>query len=604
MIKRLAYGLMILSGIGLLTACASGKKSLGQALQTSDVVFEGTAEPVPSKINVYTTMARSAKYNSDAASRNMLKKIYDTENPKEIVLGILNSGSNNKLLNAARALDFADIYAMSILTDNQKFIENTLYAKSAQNLSVEAIKLHRQEIFAEKKIKEIDRLLAPQEKILNKLIAKNDSGEGLTEPEINYRKRLEVALNRLEEMKNQLLMVRSEYAHLINTENKDLTLEGKRFYELDDFDKKYTIDIFQDSAVVNRREFSLAKEQMGSFNAAKARRQAYVDYPPVARLDINGLEVEDSRYENELFNKAKRAALNLIDAVEAYQAKSSSKIMQQEAFDELAAVVMTQVELMYRLVQKSTFEYDANSYKILETKDYIKILEKKKNLSDYEKTDLLNLKTNLIAEEKFESDVLAERAASLRNLYYLAGLSPFEKNVLKKKISDIEVVLKHAFNRDLIDMLSAVKDSPRWDDGGNAWAHKDNWLEELVEDPQKAKKESKAAVKKEVESIASEDIEERKVSNVKTAKRETYFSGSGNNYTVMQLGAYQDMQNALDDLNEIKENVQALKGYDIFVEDGEVNGILYHRLLVKPEPEKLSDLCQKVIDGGFDCMLK
>ena len=404
MIKHLMYGLIVMCGISLLTACAGDKKSLGQALQTNDVVFDGAVEPVPSNINVYNAMARAAKYNSDAAARNMLKKIYDAENPKEIVLGILDAGSNDKLLNAARALDFADIYAMSVLTDNQKFIENTLYAKSAQNLSVEAIKLHRLEIFAEKKIKEIDRLSAPQEKILNKLIAKDNSGEGLTEPEINYRKRLEVALNRLAEMKNQLLLVRGEYAHLIKAENKDLKLEGKRFYELDDFDKNYNVDIFQDSAVLNRREFSLAKEQMGSFNAAKARRQAYVDYPPVARLDINGLEVEDSRYENELFNKAKRAALNLVDATEAYRVKSNDKGLQQKAFDELAAVVMTQVELMYRMVEKATYDHDANLYKMLETKDHIKVLEKKKSLSDYEKTELLNLKINLIAEEQFESE--------------------------------------------------------------------------------------------------------------------------------------------------------------------------------------------------------
>ena len=212
----------------------------------------------------------------------------------------------------------------------------------------------------------------------------------LTEKEINYRKNLEVALNNLDEIKKQLVFVRSEYMQLINTKDKTLKLEGKRFYELDDFDKRYSPDIFQDVAVSNRKEFALAKEKMGSYNAAKARRQAFVDYPPVARLDINGLEIEDSRYETELFNKAKLVTKNLLIAVEEYGSSPTKEKLKQKAFDELAALVMTQVELAYRLVEKSSFDYESNRYKISESKDFIRNLQKKGNLPEYEKIDLYN----------------------------------------------------------------------------------------------------------------------------------------------------------------------------------------------------------------------
>ena len=171
-------------------------------------------------------------------------------------------------------------------------------------------------------------------------------------------------------------------------------------------------------------------------------------------------------------------------------------------------------------------------------------------------------------------------------MYYLAGLSPFEKNMLKQKTGEIENILRHAFNKDLIDMLSAVKESPRWDDGGNAWAHKDNWLEELVEDPQKT-------APKKIEKKA--EVSEQKISPKSVSER---------GYTILQLGAYRDMQNAMDDLKAVRSEVEALKGYDIFIEDAEVNGVLYHRLLVKPEAEKLADLCRMVTDAGFDCLLK
>ena len=42
MMKRFALSLAVISGISLLSACASDKKSLGEALNTNDLVFEDT----------------------------------------------------------------------------------------------------------------------------------------------------------------------------------------------------------------------------------------------------------------------------------------------------------------------------------------------------------------------------------------------------------------------------------------------------------------------------------------------------------------------------------------------------------------------------------
>ena len=586
MMKRLAYVLMISAGIALLTACTTEKKSLGIALQTNDLVFSGNPEAISDKVNVYTAMARAAKYNADTSAQNMFKKIYadNSETPQKVVEGILSAGQpQDKLYNAAKAMDFADIYAMSVLTDNLKYIENTMYAKSAQNLSVAAIKLHREEIFALKQIKQIDRLMNQQGKILKKLNERNERDD-LTLPELNYRKNLEVALNNLGEIKKQLELVNLEYAQLIKTSDKDLKLEGKRFYELDDFDKDYTPDIFQDSAVGNRREFALAKEKLGGFNAAKARRQAYVDYPPVARLDINGLEIEDTRYEAELFNKAKVVTFNLLEAIEKYQKDPADERLKQKAFDELAALVMTQVELAYRLVEKSSFDFEANRFEIVETKNAIKQLNKKNNLPDYEKIDLLNKEIEQIALEQKEAQILAERAAALRNLYFLAGLSPFDKNMLKGRIKDIEATLRQAFNQDMVTMLSAVKGQERWDDGGNAWAHKDNWLEELIDGGKQPYKKS--------------------APKSKPVKKKQAVSSEAKGKTMMQLGAYTEMDNAIADQKRIRDGVDALREYDMFIEDAVVNGVVYHRLMVKPERENLIGLCNQVVEAGFDCILK
>ena len=73
--------------------------------------------------------------------------------------------------------------------------------------------------------------------------------------------------------------------------------------------------------------------------------------------------------------------------------------------------------------------------------DVIPLLEHYIHL-DHKKIDLLNKEIELIALELEETKLLAERGAYLRNLYYMAGLTPFDKNVLKGKISDIENIIR------------------------------------------------------------------------------------------------------------------------------------------------------------------
>ena len=184
--------------------------------------------------------------------------------------------------------------------------------------------------------------------------------------------------------------------------------------------------------------------------------------------------------------------------------------------------------------------------------------------------------------EQNEAKLLAQRAAHLRNLYFMAGLTPFDKNLLRGKIRDIEITLKQAFNHDLVAMLSAVKESPKWDDGGNAWAHKDNWLEELLDNEKKAKKNTKktpkASVKKTVEKAS--------------------------HHTLLQFGAFADVDNATAEQMLIKKSVPSLSGYDMYIEEANVNGKLYHRLMMKADPDKLQKICNDVINAGFDCILR
>ena len=83
---------------------------------------------------------------------------------------------------------------------------------------------------------------------------------------------------------------------------------------------------------------------------------------------------------------------------------------------------MTQVELAYRLVEKSSFDFEANRFEIVETKNAIKQLNKKNNLPDFEKIDLLNKEIEQIALEQKEAQIHRADQTVNPKLYGVQGL--------------------------------------------------------------------------------------------------------------------------------------------------------------------------------------
>lgn len=120
---------------------------------------------------------------------------------------------------------------------------------------------------------------------------------------------------KLSEIQKNLAYRVVEYGQLVRVDPKDVELEGRRFYELEDFDKKYSLEIFQEAAVRNRSEFALAKELVQSYNFKDVRAYAIREYPDVARLDINGVDLNTELYNKELTDKALLIANNLVDQV-------------------------------------------------------------------------------------------------------------------------------------------------------------------------------------------------------------------------------------------------------------------------------------------------
>ena len=568
-------------------ACSSGTVKNGAKIEADELVFAFDPEPVKGKLDVYDSMARGAKYNVDVASRNLGKKIDEQSAaaaPQKIMDGIsaLDDNGANRLYKASQVLEFAVIYGVSSLSGSRVFIENNFYEKSSQHLALAAIRAHQNAWFAERKLKELDRLMRQERKNAAALSSRLEKNGSLNAEELEYKKQLDVALLKMEELHNALVFSREEYARLVKTTPDKMNLEGRRFYELEDFDKGYSIDIFQEAAVRNRKEFALAKEQVKSYAAAAdLRRDISRRYPLVKRLDINGLDIEDKVYEQELYDKAMRVAYNLLEAIQKYRgAKEGSdekNALRRKAFDELGAAVLTQAEVGYRLVELADADYQATENAIKETKDEIKILEKKHGLTRNEQIELLNRKIILLNQERLAAQISAERAVALRNLYFDAGLSPLGKQLLKAPVKDVAADLRKAFNGDLTEMLSGVKVTLESRvPVHNGWAQKENWLEELID---------------ENPGVAAPDL--KPVSPAAAAK-----------YTVMQLGAYAQKENAEQDWRELSAKFPELKTFRQSIENAENGGAVRFRLIVRGDGGKLAESCNSLRRNGYGCLLR
>ena len=307
----------VLIVLGIIGGCSSAEKGgVGDKIEVDELIFAQNPEPVRGKLDVYASMARGVKYNVDVAAQEMNKKLFSQNQnmaPQDIIQNMMNvkSGRDNPLYDSLRALDYAVIYAMVNLSGSRSYIDSNIFVKTSQNLALASIKAHKGALFAARQLKEIARLTDKQQKKLNDINKKEERTGRLTPAELSYKKGLEVALLKLKEMYEAQAFAVAEYAHLVKAEPKELKLEGRTFYELDDLDKKLTVRAFQRSAFNNRSEFDIAKEMGRSYRFREVEYNLLKKYPEIERLNINGYDVEDEVYAENLEKRAYALALGL-----------------------------------------------------------------------------------------------------------------------------------------------------------------------------------------------------------------------------------------------------------------------------------------------------
>lgn len=590
----------VLIVLGIIGGCSSAEKGgVGDKIEVDELIFAQNPEPVRGKLDVYASMARGVKYNVDVAVQEMNKKLFSQNQnmaPQDIIQNMMNvkSGRDNPLYDSLRALDYAVIYAMVNLSGSRSYIDSNIFVKTSQNLALASIKAHKGALFAARQLKEIARLTDKQQKKLNDINKKEERTGRLTPAELSYKKGLEVALLKLKEMYEAQAFAVAEYAHLVKAEPKELKLEGRTFYELDDLDKKLTVRAFQRSAFNNRSEFDIAKEMGRSYRFREVEYNLLKKYPEIERLNINGYDVEDEVYAENLEKRAYALALGLVKKTEAYKkAKAEERDrLRVKAFDELGTAIFTQVEVAYNLVRLSEIDFGVVSKQAADLKKDIKQRERGRLSADAE-ISLLNDRIKLLALQNEQSQIAAEKALALRALYFYAGFSPFTRTLLKNEIKDIVVSLRASFNKDMVEMLAAVPAEEAYDKKvGNDWAKKENWLEDLMENKPEVPAAQPAGSAGPAVHAGADDI------------FAPYADPAYDRKKVMQLGSYVERENADLEWKMLQELYPELRSKTPEVIRTRINGQIFYRLVLHSESGGFLSLCNRLRGDRVQCLLR
>lgn len=559
----------------IIASCSQNRDSLTHtAITSEEIIFVNNPAQMDKKTNVYNSIARAVKYNTDENVRIFRSKI-DNFN--------LDLNKNSSFYDVSEHLNSAIIFTSLNLIENQQLKSNYTYKKIAEGLSLNAIKAHKNALFAEKKIREVERLEKAEQRKINEINKKQNKRTIINDNDEKYKKGIEAALLNLNNLKQSLTTQKNEYAKLVKAGEDDFSLEGRKFYELESLDEKFKIDNFQKTALKKRFEYNFF-DKVGYFSSyEQIKNNVTTKYPEKERLLINGYNLYAPIYKDKLINIAIDLTNNLISATKDYRvAKNEEKknLLKKELINILNVAMFIQIEMDFYIINQTELEYNENIKKIAEVKKEIKNLNKIYRINNENKINLLNKKIELLELENNSNLLMAERTSALRALYFNIGLSPFEHNILKNDIKTIAQDLKIAFNNNMAEMLaqeSLINVNEK--KINNDWARGDNWLDNLF---------SSQSTKINSDLSNSKIYDDEKFDKKKN----------------LQLGSYREKDNIDKDWLMMQNMFPELKKHQPIIEKSNINGVEYYRLFVHSPNGGWRNLCNRIINSHMDCLLR
>ena len=562
--------------LALLIGCSTPQAPVEKKAEISSSV---EIEPQKGRINVETSLARSLKYNIKPLEQQIISKFMGEEAAQEAFTNLhkLRKGQAVSLAVSLKELDFAILYAAINKTSDSAQIESVLSQATAQNLALGTLKAHKYALFSHKQIFEINRKIRQYQKQITVLLKNKNPDDEIQEK----KKTLEESIDNLNRMLAQLQQNQEDFRQLTKLDKPKFEIEGRSFFEKTALQPQTKAFDYQTAAIKHRLELTQTKPIPPEQIAKQFENQLIME------ADRQSYFVQDSAYRQKLAILGDEQASSLVQTVLDYQKASRSKkeklITKLE--EELYKAVYLQLEIAYQLAQKTTADYEIQQENLHRIKQNLRSLEKISRPKPKQQIELLKEQIKLFENEMLADQILAERAITITALRFYSGQLIVLPETPSQDLAGLSAFWHQALSSKIVTELTVdpllQKSAPSSPETGNGWAHKDNWLETLMEE-----KPTTTATPK----LMSRTLDNR-TENYDTKK-------------VMQLGAFLDLMTAEKEWQKICADFPELKNKNPTYEKTEVTGIALYRLLLKSTTGGFKDICIRLRKKGYECFLR
>lgn len=560
----------------LLAACGSTPQTTDSQTTAPVPQAEIKIEPQKGRINVQTSVARGVKYNQEAVKAAAYPKFFGQDAEKNAVSNLykLREHNGGALSTALKELDFAILYTSVNLFDNPELV-NRIYTQTInQNLVLGAVKSHKNTLYNHNKIFETERKIRQTKKQIAFVLKRKN----LKENDIEYQKALENSVDKLNALHQEMQQNIEDFRQLVKIDAKKFEIEGKRFFDELYFSEKSNVEDYQAAALHNRVELQPFSNKYTLEEIAGKTTASF----PENSAAVKGFYLQDSAFLSRLAAQGDAQALKLLQDMTTYQKASKTKKLKlyDSLVEELHKAIYLQNLLAWNIAQKTTTDLKAHQKATAELKALIKKLQKISHPTHAQQLELLQLKLELANYENIENQIAAERAVAVIALHFYSGMLAIN-DTSSQNLTDIAALFQNGLKQQIPEAQKQDKDySALTVADDKLWAHKDNWLEELMSEPAKAIPTVvpvKATVKKTPQTKSTESI---------------------------QLGAFLEQNNGMIYWKEVSAAVPELKKYTPVYEKASIAGIPMFRLLIKSPGQNLMPLCLHIRNQNRECLLR
>ncbi len=564
----------------ILCGCATSNQVVDNSEQKIDS-HPIQIEQQKGRIDTETAIARTLKYNLETIKKQLSSKINGSVAQTNAFHSLqkIREGQNLNLATSLKELDFAILSASVNTTENPQIAERLLSQATAHNLTLGAIKAHKTAMYGHKKSFEWNRLIRQYQSQIASLLKKTQND--LSEEDFAYQRELENTIDHLKLYLRNTEQNAADFYQLTKLDSPYPDLEGKTFYEKTVLPPQSKADSYQKSAFANRLEL----KNIPSYSLDTIALDLADQYPE-SSASVSGFYLQDSTQDENLSRLGDEVAVHLLQTTNTYQkaGNNNNNSLKSHLSEDLHKAIYLQLELAHRLAARTTADYDIQQNNLKQLKQNIQKLEKLGRPNIYQKIDLLKAKQELWDNENLADQILAERTVAVCALQFYSGLIEPTPELLDKNITDIASFVNTSLHKK--NALEAPRSIAKISSGDEYalvtqrenWAHKENWLEDLMAEKQTPQPEK--IMSKPLTSIT-------KTSSLKN----------------LQLGSFLDRETAQKEWEHLTKDFPELSQYTPEYDTTSVAGISLHRLSIKVSPDSSKELCTHLHQKGKECIL-